>query len=229
VSKRDTASNSVQFRIRDEMRVVIADRAVDLAQDLGAGDLLPLPRQARHHVGDLLAEGGGRSGLTVGAGQHRLAGQAFGHLPQLREQGVDLRQQALVAGVLQHQAVGQIVDVLGGAGEMHELAQRGQFRLLRQALLQEVLDRLHVVVGGALDLLDAAGVRLREFPSQRVQVRLGGGLERRHFGDARVGRQRPQPADLDDHPVTDQAVLAGDGAQAGGAAGVATIQGRDGG
>jgi hypothetical protein len=54
--------------------------------------------------------------------------------------------------------VGQVVDVLAGAGEVDELADLGQLRQLGGLLLEQVFDGLDVVVGGALDLLDALGV-----------------------------------------------------------------------
>jgi hypothetical protein len=44
-------------------------------------------------------------------------------LPAGGDQAALLRQQDLVAGVAQHQGIGEVVDVLGGAGEVEKLAQ----------------------------------------------------------------------------------------------------------
>jgi hypothetical protein len=58
--------------------------------------------------------------------------------------------------------VAGVVDVLAGAREVHELARGLQLGVAVEAALQPVLDRLHVVVGGALDLLDGLRVGLGE-------------------------------------------------------------------
>ena len=68
-----------------------------------------------------------------------------------------------------------------------------------QALLDEVLDRLDVVVGGALDLLDPRRLGDDRSSASASQARGGGVGERRQLGDARLGGQRHQPLDLDPH------------------------------
>ena len=79
------------------------------------------------------------------------------------------------------------------------------------------------MVGGALDFLDALGVLEFEIGGQGVQQGIGFGGERRHFADLRVGGQTLEPAHLDQGAETDQAVLAEDGAQGLGFAGVAAV------
>ena len=63
---------------------------------------------------------------------------------------------------LQHQRMAGVVDVLAGAGEVHELGRRRQLGMALEAGLEPVLDRLDVVVGRALDVLDGLGVGLGE-------------------------------------------------------------------
>ena len=53
--------------------------------------------------------------------------------------------------------MGHIVDVLGRAGEMNELAAALK-RRSRHLLLEEILDSLDVVICGALNLLDALSI-----------------------------------------------------------------------
>jgi hypothetical protein len=53
---------------------------------------------------------------------------------------------------------------------MHELQRRRQLGVVVQALLDVVLDRLDVVVGGALDLLDALGRLGIEAVHERIQA-----------------------------------------------------------
>lgn len=113
-------------------------------------------------------------------------------------------QQHVVTAGAQHQRVGQVVDVFAGAGEVDELADLGQLRQLGSLLLEEVFDRLDVVVGGALDFLDALGVLKFEIGGQVVQQGIGFGGERRHFADLRVGGQALQPAHFDQGAETDQ-------------------------
>ena len=128
------------------------------------------------------------------------------------EQGHDAvqrRQQHLLAGGLQHQAVAGVVDVLAGAGEVHELSLGGQFRQvgrLGELLLDPVLDRLHIVIRGALDVLDGLRLGRAEARQQLVQVLARRVRKRRKFRQAGV-RQRNEPFDLHLHAAVDQPEL----------------------
>ena len=64
----------IHIRISGQMGVVIADRAIDLAEQRHCHQLRPLPFQSVGDVGHFLAQGGRRGRLTMGAGQHRLSG-----------------------------------------------------------------------------------------------------------------------------------------------------------
>ncbi|KPW88614.1 hypothetical protein ALO79_200004 [Pseudomonas syringae pv. castaneae] len=106
---------------------------------------------------------------------------------------------------------------------MDELTDVGQFRQLGRLLLEQVLDRLDVVVGSAFDLFDALGVLQREILCQGVQHRVGFGGKRRDFADGGVGGQALEPAHFNQDAGTDQAVLAENRAQGLGFAGVAAV------
>ncbi len=110
---------------------------------------------------------------------------------------------------------------------MDELADRLQFGIAGDSLLEQVFHRLHVVVGGALDILDSLGVGEAEVLDQAFEDAVGVLAERRYFGNAGMTGQRLQPAHFDQHPMTDQAILAEDGPQAGGLVGVAAVDGRN--
>src|SRR3546814_18555586 len=73
--------------------------------------------------------------------------------------------------ISEHQRVGQVVDVLAGAGEVHELQRRAELGVVLQPLLDEVLDRLDVMVGGALDFLDPGRVGDGKTVGQCAQAR----------------------------------------------------------
>ena len=74
--------------------------------------------------------------------------------------------------------------------------------------LEEVLDRLDVVIGARFDRLDRGAVGLGEFRDHRVELfeRRGGKLG--DFLDRGFGGERFEPLDFDLHAVADQAQLA---------------------
>ena len=181
--------------------------------------------QPRDDVGDLLAHRGRARGLAMRAAEHRHRGHRVRHRGQLVDDAVQRRQQHLFACGLQHQRMAGVVDVLAGAGEVHELARRGQFRQGLAARLEPVLDRLDVVVGGLLDVLDRLGVGLGEAQhevAQQAARRFRQGLE---LGEAGVG-QGDEPLDLDLHAAVHQAELRQQRAQRGDLGGIATVQRR---
>ncbi len=55
---------------RRDVRVVVADGAIPLGEDLDLVEPRARATQPRHHVGEFLAERGGARGLAVGARQH---------------------------------------------------------------------------------------------------------------------------------------------------------------
>ena len=178
------------------MRAERAGRAVDLAQVLGALDARQLAAQAVGDHGELLAKRRRRGGLAVGAREHRLALRGARHLGELvRERGRG-GQPHLTHCPLDHERVRQVVDVLGRAREVHELAQRLE-RRPGDARLDDVLDRLDVVDGLPLErgvLGDCRGVETRGNVTQEFELGGGQGAHPRH----RIGRaQVDKPFDLD--------------------------------
>jgi hypothetical protein len=146
---------------------------------------------------------------------------------QARHQRFLLGHQDLVARIAQHQGIGEVVDVLGRAGKMEKLAQ-APVRVRRGKLfLEKILDGLHVVVCLALDGLDAHRLVQRQPGGEGIQAHPGIALDRVELHDAWLVGKRQQPAGLDRDPVTNQAVLAEYGPQAGGPARVATVHRRD--
>ncbi len=91
-------------------------------------------------------------------------------------------------------------------------------------LLEEILHRLDVVIGGALDLLDLVGIRFIELQNDIAQAQPGRVTEPRQFSDSGLFAQVDQPLDFHVNPVVDQAILAEIGAQGGGFTSVAAIQ-----
>jgi hypothetical protein len=120
----------IHLRVSSQMGVVVADGAIDLAQQRHVHQLRPLPFQSIRDIGHLLAQRGRRGRLAMSARQHRLISILMRQSNQLGIMSIHpVRQQHLSPRFAQHQRIGQIVDVLGGAGEMDEFADRFQFGL----------------------------------------------------------------------------------------------------
>ncbi|KAF1023298.1 MAG: hypothetical protein GAK37_03259 [Pseudomonas sp.] len=213
----------VDLRVGRQVGVIVAHGAVDLAQQRYGRHLSDLALQAVHHVGQLFAQGGRRSRLAVGARQHRHFGKAQGQLADGVGGLAHQRQHYVITAFAQHQGVGQVVDVLAGAGKVNELADLGQFRQLGGLFLEQVLNGFYVMVGGALDLFDTLGVLQSKVVGQGVEHGVGFGGKSGHFTDGRVSGQALQPAHFNQNAGTDQAVLAENRAQGLGFAGVAAV------
>ena len=166
--------------------------------------------EPRDDVGDLLADGGRARGLAVRAAEHRHVREAVRHRGQRVADAVERGQQHVLARRLQHQAVAGVVDVLAGAREVHEFGGLGELRVAGEAFLDEIFDRLDVVVGRALDGLDARCVVDGEICGDGKELRLRLRRERRGFGNLVRLRECEQPVHLDQHAAPHQAVLAED-------------------
>ena len=68
----------VHLRVGDGVGVVVADGAVHLAENGHFANLIELPPESHQEVAELLADGGGRGRLAVGASQHRHVDQRHG-------------------------------------------------------------------------------------------------------------------------------------------------------
>ena len=209
------------------MGVVVAHRAVDLAQQGLRGKLFSLPMQTIDQVGHLFSHSGGGGGLAVGAAQHGLVGQVMGQFADRLDQLIHLRQQYLAAALPQHQGMGEVVNVLRGTGEMDEFTDCLQLDITGDLLLEEILHRLDVVVGGPLDVLDPLGIFFGEIRDDTFQDVVGVLAQRRHLGYPRMVRQGLQPAYLHQYAMVDQTVFTEDGAQICALAAVAAVDGGD--
>ena len=64
----------IDFRISDDMSIVITNRAVNFTAQLDHGDLLVLSFQPDDHIGKLFANRGRCGRLTMGSRQHWVFG-----------------------------------------------------------------------------------------------------------------------------------------------------------
>jgi hypothetical protein len=96
--------------------------------------------------------------------------------------------------------VGDVVEVLGRAGEVHELRPGSEFDRC-QLFLQEVLHRLDVVVGTTLDLLDPLHLRRTELGDPLPEGVGDTGLDRWKLAYPRLCRQGQEPFHFDGEPL----------------------------
>ena len=89
--------------------------------------------------------------------QHGYLCPIEGQAVQLIAQRDHVRQVPLEDKILHQQRQRRVVHILAGEAEVHEFLLRTEPGVVEQ-LLQEILHGFHVVVGGALDLLDALGI-----------------------------------------------------------------------
>mmetsp|Transcript_19257 Transcript_19257/g.50660 ORF Transcript_19257/g.50660 Transcript_19257/m.50660 type:complete len:553 (-) Transcript_19257:11-1669(-) len=218
----------VDVGARDDVRLVRAGRARNLAQDGHGLDGGGLRAQPVHDVGELFADRRRRRGLAVRVREHRHLGELVRHRDELLLDLRDRRHHARLARFGEHQRVREVVDVLRGAREVEELEPRRECRVGRlERLLQKVLDRLDVVVGGLLDRLDALRLLDGEVLGEGLERRARGRVEGRQLLDHALVREVEQPVDLDLDPPLDEGVLGEVLAQRDALVGVAAVDGRD--
>ena len=192
----------VDPRVGDPMRVEIARGPAELGRERDPAQLLQLGVQPFDEDMDLLAEAGRRGGLAVGPRQHRDRLPLPGPGAELRDHGGQRGLEHLGPGLLHGKRNCGVVDVLGGQAEVDELAEGLQAELV-EFLLEPVLDRLDVVVGDLLDVLDALRVLHAEAGVDRTEplevARVEAGQLRQ-----RQPAERDEVLDLDPHAVADQ-------------------------
>ena len=158
----------VDIRACGQVGTERAGRAVDLAQVLLVFDVLELTVQTVDVDGELLAERGRRGRLAVGEGEQRHILEFLGLAGEVVDDALELRGPHVFHRVLDATGDGEVVDVFGRAGEVHEGLQLvvdvGQLgRSLVDLIIDVVLHGLHIVVGDGLMsgvLLDAFGAEV---------------------------------------------------------------------
>jgi hypothetical protein len=160
--------------------------------------------QAVHEVRHLLAERGGARRLPVGAREHCEICVLVGQGAHAGDNLVELGQHYRFARIAQHQRIRKVVDILRRAGEMDELERPLDLPVARQPGLEPVLDRLDVVVGLGLDVLDVPGVAFRKARDELVHRSDGLCAEWPQLFNRGLGGQRLQPFELDLQAVADQ-------------------------
>ncbi|MNX71669.1 hypothetical protein D3C86_1029940 [compost metagenome] len=192
----------VELRVGRHQRPEGPGGAVELAVQAEVLEGRDLAFEARQEDRELLAHGGGARRLPVGAREHGDGLGALRQADQGREHLAERREHDVLEGVAQHAGIRQVVGVLRGQAEVDLLDLVFEARDLLEPVLDEVLDRLDVVVDLALDGLDGPGVRLREAGVDPAQAIEGvHGEDPPHVRAVDGAQQRDQVLDLDHDPV----------------------------
>ena len=189
--------------------------------ELGDGVVQPLQEH-----GEFLAERDRAGGLAVGPGEHGHVLPPFGQAGEIVPHGLQGGQQHVGRGLGHGQRDGGVVDVLGSQAEVDEFgavleAEGGEL------VLDEVLDRFHIVVGGLFDVLDGLRVGRSEVhinAAEALHLRLGEGGK---LGQAN-GVQGDEVLHLHANAVLDEPGFGEVGRKRGGVAAVPAINGADG-
>ncbi len=198
----------IDVRIGGQMRVVVADGAVELARQCGGPEFFDRALEPDDDVGHFLAQRRRCRRLTVRARQHRQRSMPVCERAQIGNQGRQRGHQHTAPRPGDHQVVGEIVDVFRRAGEMDEFAGAGDLRHTGETFLQPVFDRLDVVVGRALDRLDPLSVGDAEVTSCLRNLLASRRAEWADFDDAGLVGKRLEPGQLDTDALADQRVFA---------------------
>ena len=152
------------------------------------------------------------------------------HLDQRSLEKLHPGHQRLGTRTDEHASVREVIDVLRRASKVEELELFRELSARRvpceRCLLEVVLDRLHIVVGGLLDGLDLLGLCDVEPGGDGLEQRDRGLVKGRQLGHDTLARQRKQPLNLDDHAMLDEGVFAEVLAQRGCRVAVPPVHGR---
>src|ERR1700730_10169075 len=151
------------------MGIEVTDRAVELTEELLAAKRPALALQARREHRQLLADSGRRRRLAMRARDHRDTAPPPRHPAQGGNDRIQRRSKLTLAELLKDERVGEVVDVLRGAGEMDHPG-RDLYTCRLDALAEKIFERLDVVIGRAVQLLDAACIGEHEVAVQRAQT-----------------------------------------------------------
>ena len=169
--------------------------------------------------------------VTGVAGWPCVCATGLGEAAQAIQERADRRQPHLLGRRLDGQRVRQVVDVLGGAEDVDDLAQGRQTRALTQLVgcrlqvfADQVFDGLDIVTGDGLELCQPRNVLDPEITGQRAQVVAFSVRQRRRARQDRVVEQENQPLDLDVHARAVQARLGQVVRQGGAHRAVAAVQ-----
>ena len=187
------------------MCVEVAGRAAELRRGRNRPQHRELFFEPVHEDTYLLAQFRGRCGLSVRMGQQRNLAPLLGQRNEFRDQLLEQRIVNVVGRLLEAVRNRGVVDILRGEPEVHELLERLQSQSVH-LLFDQVLDRLHVVVGRLLDLLDPERIGFAEVAVNVAQLLHGGLVHAGELGQRQFA-QRDEILHFHQHTVADQRIF----------------------
>jgi hypothetical protein len=145
--------------------------------------------------------------LAVRAREHRHVRVARRERVQARDDAVDRRQQHAFAPAFDHARVREVVDVLGGAGEVDELGRGGDLGVAaKRSRSQYSTAFTSWLVVASIAFTRSASASAN--PARRARARRAWRGRRASALEAALVGERQQPGDLDRHALADERELA---------------------
>ena len=164
-----------------------------------------------------------RSWLSVRLGQHGNIFPSFSIIVQLIDEFLHEGNVDFMQGILEHQGERGIVNILRGEAEVNKFLVGLKVAQTIQLLLDIVLHGFYVVVGYALDFLDAGCALFIKSLVDSPQLRKQGIVEIRQLRQRELA-QRYEILDLHFDAVFHQSVLGKVGCQRTGLVAIATVK-----
>ena len=178
------------------MRVVIADGAINFSGEMHSGDIFHGAFEAVNNIRHFFAERRWRCGLAVCAGKHRQGSVIVREIAQALDDRFDRRQHHVRAGVVQHQRVGEVINIFGSARKMNKFRRGECFGNRAQLAFQPIFERLNIVIGLRFNDLNRFGIRLRKIVDDAVNRLNSRVAKRRNLLQRRCGAERFEPLDF---------------------------------
>lgn len=147
----------VELGIHETVSVVVTDCSIELPPYLSSAQFCYLQRQPECKIGVFLSEGSRRGRLSVGVRQHGVRCPLLTEICDFSDDLGGFREEDVFEGLLEHEGVGQVIDVFAGAAEVDVLF------VVTYVVLYVVFHRFQVVVRPllyALHLLPASLIKI---------------------------------------------------------------------
>ena len=144
------------------MSIKISSGAIKLAFWNNLLQVLYLVLKTVCIVGNLLTHGGWGSALSVGTAEHWDFRKLICDSSQLALEILQRRQNDILEGVMEHQSIGEIVDIFRSTRKMKIFLLQGKVSISVKSFFEEVFDGFDIMIGGTLNLLDSFSVLNRE-------------------------------------------------------------------
>ena len=151
------------------MGIKITNSTIEFALRHDPLDLLDLKLQSVSEICNFFTNSGWSCALTVSTAHHGDISILLCKALKLGEDPLQRYMHHILARVMQHQRICQVVDVLTCAGKVNEFLVPCELWVLIEFLFQEIFHCLHIMIRGRLYGLDALGILQRELVEYLVE------------------------------------------------------------